>query len=241
MSEIKKTDRFFIPYKGEKYHDGAAYGKTLLALGASFYCKDRSCPNYERCTGTGPDKIWSTRDFDNNCNGRINYHISHMPSTELDYYGARAYRRFTELMCDFLNGAGSSSSMTEQWFDSFWETCAFTNFIQRMIGGRTTTKKNDIREPEDINSFITTLDELMPDIVIVWGCVIDKVLKNYHPEDCTILNDYKKGDEYLFHWTYKGKQITFLCLYHPSSSQFYTDQEWSTALRYLEEAFHNGK
>lgn len=236
MSNNQNTDRFFIPHVGERYQDGI-HGKKLLVLGASFYCKETICPHYEKCTGTGEHRIWSTRDFDCDCNGRINYRISQMPSTELDYDGARSYRRFVELMCDFKDGKGSGSTLTAARFDSFWETCAFTNYIQRMIGGRTTTKKKDIREKEDMNAFLTTLDELMPDIVIVWGCVIDKVLKKYHPEDNVILNDYDKSDDYLFRWTYKGKRITFLCLYHPSSSRFYSEEQWEIALKYLELIF----
>ena len=82
--------------------------------------------------------------------------------------------------------------------------------------------------------FVSVLEELekgkgLPDIIIVWGCVVDKPLKKYAipgHSNCKIEIDEEK-EGYIFKWkNFNGKDIIFINIYHPSYWQFYTDAEW---------------
>lgn len=136
------------------------------------------------------------------------------------------------------------SKFTTESFDEFWNKVAFTNYVQHMIGGRTTTSPSDLRD-EYFEMFVSVLDDFekkhelpIPDIVIVWGCVINKPLKNHkilgHP-DCEI----EINNDYIFKWkNFNGKDIIFINIYHPSSGQFYTDAEWDKMYFYFKDIFN---
>ena len=46
---IMDKSSFFKPYRGEKYETGIN-GKKILVVGASFYCTDKSCKFFTKCT-----------------------------------------------------------------------------------------------------------------------------------------------------------------------------------------------
>lgn len=229
--------RFFTPRVGKFYQDGFKNGKKLLVVGASFYCPIKDCPHYDECTQF--DQIqqrWRTSDFEAKCPPYMknDIRLSDCPTNEIVDSSAKSYTRFTELMLWYLNQGKPSD---DNAYYEFWDKVAFTNYIQHMIGYRTTTLASDISE-HDMDAFLETLDECEPDVVVIWGCVINKPFINFHmPEDPTFVNDFDPKDYYLFHWTYKGRKITFVSFYHPSSGVFYTDKEWNQMYEVLDKAF----
>ena len=227
---------FLNPYIGKKYEEGIN-GKRVLVLGASFYCSldgnkgRKKCEYYEDCA-INQNSVKYNEICPHN-NGRL---LSNSAEGEIDEEGAKSYTRFWEFM---------SGRITTESFNEFWDKVAFTNYVQHMIGGRTTTCYSDLRE-EYFEMFVSVLDEFekndeLPNVVIVWGCVIDKPLKNPtipgHP-DCRIEIDEEK-EGYIFKWkNFNGKDIIFINIYHPSSGIFYTDEEWDKMYSYLKDIFN---
>ena len=167
---------FLNPYIGDKYEEGIN-GKRVLVLGASFYCSldgnkgRKRCEYYEDCA-INQNSIKYNEICPHN-NGRL---LSDSAEGEIDENGATSYIRF----CNFMRWV--RSKFTTESFNEFWNKVAFTNYVQHMIGGRTTTSPSDVRE-EYFEMFVSVLDEFekndeLPNVVIVWGCVIDKPLKN---------------------------------------------------------------
>lgn len=218
---------FLEPHVGKFYENGIE-GKRVLVLGASYYCDwngnkgKRKCEFYEDCAING-----NSFKYNNLCpvckEESLTISNWYKDGREIDEEVSRTYARFFELMrwCRGL-------CATEK-FDEFWEKVAFTNYVQHIIGGRINTLPSDCRE-EYLAMFVDTLEKLKPDIVIVWGCVVDKPLKNAtiipgHPECRNIMQENSGG--YIFKWkNFNGHDITFLNIYHPSSSLFYTQAEW---------------
>lgn len=61
---------------------------------------------------------------------------------------------------------------------------AFTNYVQFFLPAKNRyreTRKSDLSE-RDYVAFVETLVELKPDIVIVWGCVINNRIKQDNPD-----------------------------------------------------------
>lgn len=230
---------FLNPYIGKKYKEGIN-GKRVLVLGASFYCpfdgsKGREkCEFYEDCA-INQNSIKYNEICPHN-KGRL---LSDSAEGEIDENGAISYFKFFE----FMRWVRSRCA-TEDFYD-FWDKVAFTNYVQHMIGGRIITKPSDLKE-EYFEMFVSLLDEFekndeLPNIVIVWGCVIDKPLKNnYIPDhpDCKMeLDDNKEG--YVFEWkNFCGKDIFFINIYHPGSGKFYTDAEWDKMYPYFKDIFN---
>ena len=230
---------FLNPYIGKKYKEGIN-GKRVLVLGASFYCSldgnkgRKKCEYYEDCA-INQNSVKYNEICPHN-NGKL---LSDSAEGEIDEDGAISYFKFFELMRWIR-----SRCATEE-FNDFWERVAFTNYVQHMIGGRTITCHSDLRE-EYFEMFVSLLDEFekgktLPDVVIVWGCVIDKPLKNPtipdHP-DCRIEIDEEK-EGYIFKWkNFNGKDLIFINIYHPSSGKFYTDAEWNKMYPYFKDVFN---
>lgn len=216
---------FFVPYRGNKYEDGLLNRKKVMILGASYYCKFKDCQFFNACTGQ-----WKTKDFDAKCPNNGGRPLHDLPKNEIDEDGAKSYKVFYYFMKEYLK--------IEKKFDDFWESVAFTNYIQHVIGGRTTTKKSDMSE-NDLLALGDVIRELEPDIVIIWGCVVNNPIKQKKDdfEDKQFENDFdgSKDSHYLFHWKIEKRKVTFVNFYHPSSSYFLKDQ--SNMKYYLDKAF----
>lgn len=217
---------FFVPYKGKKYETGLLKGKKVMVLGASYYCKPKKdCPFFDDCT-----RQWKRREYCPENNGRP---LHDLPKNEIDEEGAKSYKVFYEFMQNYLSDKIKVTS-----FDDFWDNIAFTNYIQHIIGGRTTTQTGDMSE-NDLDALGDVIRELKPDIVIIWGCVVDKPVKQKKcdADDNQFENDYdgEGSSQYLFHWTIDNRKVTFVSFYHPSSGYFLRDQ--SNMKHYLDVAF----
>lgn len=85
----------------------------------------------------------------------------------------------------------------------------------------------------------------MPDVVITWGSKIDKELKKKKESDKypNFENTCNRNDCYKFLWkNYAGKDISFLCFYHPCSKRWFRNKkEWCYMLDLLKDEFGSSK
>ena len=236
-----QAKHFFEPFVGDNYSEGI-YGKRVLVLGASFYCNQdgvsvdketgevkEKCPFYDDCAINQ-----NTEKYDGKCPYNHNSPLRKLPLTELDENGAESYKRFWLLLYHYFQ-------QPELSFDDIWGKMAFTNYVQHEIGGRWNTLASDCRAEylEMFEDTLLTMKE-QPDVVIVWGCIVDKPLKakTYSDRFPDFENTFTDKDHYRFKWkNFNGKDIEFLCFFHPSSSDFYSDKEWDFMLDRLEDVF----
>ena len=236
-----QAKHFFEPFVGDNYSEGI-YGKRVLVLGASFYCNQdgvsvdketgevkEKCPFYDDCAINQ-----NTEKYDGKCPYNHNSPLRKLPQTELDENGAESYKRFWLLLYHYFQ-------QPELSFDDIWGKMAFTNYVQHEIGGRWNTLASDCRAEylEMFEDTLLTMKE-QPDVVIVCGCIVDKPLKakTYSDRFPDFENTFTDKDHYRFKWkNFNGKDIEFLCFFHPSSSDFYSDKEWDFMLDRLEDVF----
>lgn len=218
--------RFFTPFVGKHYHEGVR-GKKVLVLGASFYCNQTDCRFFEHCTDVNKkdssayDSICPTYAKDNKL-------LRNEPSYCIEYK-PRTYQTFANCMQSLIG--------TDD-YESTWERLAFTNYIQFFLpatdGIFRDTRASDMSE-RDFEVFIETLKELQPDIVVVWGCVINSCLKENNPYLVT-REELDETEWYLCHIQVPGvnHKIAILNPFHPSSSH------WNRALpifkKYIDKA-----
>ena len=229
------SDRFFfIPWVGKNYEEGIN-GKKVLVLGASFYCnqdgrRKELCPFYDDCTVNQ-----NTRKYDMCCPFNHGKPLHDLPSEDL-CKEAQAHNNFFNLFKEFL----CTDNLN---FDDFWENAAFTNYVQHEIGYRTKTLSFDCRN-EYLAQFEDVLMSLpqIPDVVIIWGCVVDKPIKNKKESERfpKFVNTFTVNDSYSFQWkNYDGKDIVFLNLYHPSLNRWFCNtKEWTKMLGLLKDIFN---
>lgn len=206
--------KFFYPYVGCHYLEGIN-GKKILVLGASFYCNKTGCQYFKRCTDRDkkdsseydlicPEYVWkgmTLHDEPTNC-------VSDQP---------HAYRIFGANVAHLL-------SMTQE---EFWSCVAFTNYVQFFLpaqkGKFATTRISDVTQ-RDFESFIEVLTELKPDIVIVWGGVINSFIKEKNPFLLS-MSELENSEYYVCHINVIGidHKITIINPDHPSSSAWFSN------------------
>ncbi len=223
-------ERFFKPFIGHNYGRGIN-GKKVLVLGASFRCNygpesdKESCPFFEDCTSTGEENRGSSA-YDYRC--PFPYWES-LPLSESPTYslldGYRAFKNFASgLVRELGPGVFSIADVDDDTFRYWkvWSTVAFTNYIQNFVpAGSDTFGQTNGLSPRDFNSFNDTLKELNPDVVIIWGKILNSILiSNYRhlPDDrrCELT---KSGDNICRIklpniWNVE-KEITFLNCCNP--------------------------
>lgn len=205
---MKQT--FFNPFIGENYHKGIK-GKRILVLGASFYCNKTECLFFKSCTNTS---VKDSSPYDNICpeykEDGICLHDEPANSIENMY---PTYQKFAKGMAKFIG---------DDDYNSIWNHLAFTNYVQFFLPSNSEyyreTRFSDLSE-RDFESFIETITYLQPDIVIIWGCVINDRLKE---KNIYVINEQEliESDGYICHMQLPGmdKRIALLNPYHPSSS-----------------------
>lgn len=210
-------NQFFEPFIGKRYAEGIN-GKRILVLGASFYCDRVKCPLFASCTSV---IMKDSSAFDTKCpeyqpagkklHLEPSYCVEDAPVT---------YQRFAAYMGKHLG--------TDD-YDTVWDHLAFTNYVQFFLpatnGSFRETSWSDISE-RDLAAFTEVVQRLQPDIVIVWGSVINSCLKERNP----YLADRKELQEtkyYICHLNIPGaeKPIAIINPYHPSSSAWYSAME----------------
>ena len=208
---------FFEPYVGNHYKEGI-HGKKILVLGASFYCNCVKCPFFASCTSV---ILKDSSEFDSKCpeyksagkqlHLEPGYCVEDAPAT---------YQRFAAYMGKHLG--------TED-YDTVWEHLAFTNYVQFFLpatnGSFRETMWSDLSE-RDFAAFTEVVQQLQPDIVVVWGNVINSALKERNPY-LVDLKELQETEYYVCHLDVPGVNhpVAVINPYHPSSGAWYSDQE----------------
>ena len=227
-SANKMKNRFFKPFVGSNYNVGIR-GKKILILGASFYCPKTECKFYEKCTDV-QKKASSSCDATCPLYNPVGKVLHNEPSYCIDD-APQTYQTFAAYISKYLDYGN---------YENVWSYLAFTNYVQFFLpatgNGFRETRWSDLSE-RDFEAFIETVKEVEPDIVIIWGCVINSRLKE---ENVYVTDQSNIGitEGYMCHMKIPEmrKEITLLNPYHPSSSA------WHSALsifeKYLKQALN---
>ena len=208
------SSQFFKPFVGKHYHMGVR-GKKVLVLGASFYCNQVDCQFFKECTDV---RKKDSSEFDAICPAYIKdgKRLSNEPSYCIGDE-PKTYHIF----------AGAMQSLTDtDGYEQTWDRLAFTNYIQFFLpaeeGKFRDTRYSDMSE-RDFKALMETLKELQPDVVVVWGCVINSALKENNPHLVSI-EELDQTEWYLCHIKIPGvdHQIAVVNPFHPSSSAWHS-------------------
>jgi hypothetical protein len=199
--------RFFNPWVGDDYWDGMGGNEyCVLVLGASAYCSSRNCPHFDECTS---EDNQDSSAFNDQCpHAEID---SDGQATLLEDYPSYCYSHTVDLFAE---------NMEKQFGDmldggSIWDHVAFTEYVQYFID-QTYTEPNHLSD-RDFDAFLETLDELHPDVVIVWGKLVADTLRN-----CQYTVDADDDQPWDFAWEYEDMFIRFICCTHPSSRRYFS-------------------
>ena len=187
---------FFKPHVGSNYNEGID-GNHVLVLGASFYCDKIKCPYFAQCTN---EDLKDSRPFDNLCPFYDNKALHDAPSSEGGEDGD-AYDKFADRISKSLNLD----------YNRFWDSVAFTNYIQFFLPHWETKMKHC--SDRDANALIEVIKSLKPNIIFIWGCVINRHILTKFSNDIKVIEG---TDAYIWNWSVDGKIITVVNTYHPT-------------------------
>ena len=186
---------FFKPWVGKNYHNGGIFGKKILVLGEGHVCGG--------CDECG-------LKFAKEC-----VIVNTNKTIELIISGYKAdwtptYRKFERSLVNHDTTPDDSKDI--------WNSVAFFNFLQIAM-----TEARKAGSPEEYDegrlAFLEVIDELQPDLIIVWGIRLWKNLPR-------IENGWIEGEELLIdRWKvpngyYKltnEKKARIIAVWHPSS------------------------
>ena len=208
------SERFFIPLVGDNYRGGIGRNKyRVLVLGASLYCdhdgkhkrkgkRIERCPHFNVCTS---GDIKDSSAFNDRCpfsgDTKLEDDLKNESSSTMTRFADKMKERFGNL----FDG------------DSIGIHIAFSEYVQYFLNHQMTS--SDDLSDRDFDAFIETLDDLHPNVVIVWGGVVADTLRESR---YAIKAD--DGEPWDFAWEYGGMFIWFICCTHPASGgHFYKD------------------
>lgn len=163
---------FFTPYIGSHYEEGFLGSKTLV-VGAHHYCPFE-CIHKKEC-------MTDSRPFDRSCPEFIKniekfgeeykdyYTLSNDNTVEIDCYIAGApypaYSAFTKYML------GIPDYLTKEQKQELWNNVAFYQYTQHFLPDGYTPSYKEEKDlfDNDYDSFKEVLEELNPEIVLVWN------------------------------------------------------------------------
>lgn len=186
----KETTYFFNPRVGKKYFEKGFKGIKLLIVGAHHYCT-LNCKYKEKCnTNSGVIEV------DKKCPEYIDrenkeyYKLSNSNIIEINSYIEESqryysYNDFTTYMLDKRDGEETNDEITD-----FWESVCFYNYTQHYLSDRKTPpfKSNQKLYTDDYKALLSIIDELEPEILLVWNPAI---------RDCILNKDKDKSFAYL--------------------------------------------
>ena len=206
--------QFFKPFVG-KYYTRGIKGKKILVIGASFYCNRVKCPYFAECTNVD---VKDSAPYDNICPEYVDEgkKLHFEPRYCVEDYAPQTYQRFASYIGRFLG-------ITD--YDTIWQHMAFTNYVQFMLPADENSYRgtylSDLSE-RDYEAFNEVLLELQPDIVVVWGSIINSRLKECN-QYIVDIKELQETNYYVCHLDIPGLNhpIVLINPYHPSSSAWY--------------------
>ena len=186
---------FFSPRIGKDYARGGIFGKKILAVGESHYCGS-GCADCGEC-GKHPE----CSDFTTKV---VNWCLD--SSVEREGW-MNTYLKFGRSL------VGKETTPLES--RKMWDSIAFYNFLQvAMRGAREAGTNQQYRAAAE--PFMQVLEELQPDVLIVWGVRLWNNLPNRNWTDGPKVSvdgyDVQNG----YYTLPSGKKVKVVCVYHPS-------------------------
>ena len=188
---------FFKPWVGKDYNSGGIFGKRILALGESHYCGE------------------SCKDCGNVCNAGGCADFTSRNCIEILLEGETG--PWTNTMLKFERSLVNHNTDLEER-RGIWNSIAFYNYVQKaQDGSRKAPEWVDFRNSE--NAFFEVLDELRPDLMLVWG--VTRMYDNlpggerWREGEELVIDGYKVKNGY--YRQSDGKETRVLWLYHPST------------------------
>lgn len=211
---------FFHPYIG-----GGFNSKKLFVVGASFNCDKSDCPFYTECTSV---KSKDSSKFRNLCPYTNGKPLSEEPSLELSS-DCIPHRTFAETVITALD--------LKMSVDSFLDCIIFTNYIQFILpeedkysAGKTTVR--------DLHSFKQNVEEINPDMIIMWGSTISKDIKN----ESVDTEELALSRNYYFHIQIGERIFPVLNTAHPSDPyRWNTKENIDAIIKYLTPFFNTNE
>lgn len=193
---------FFEPWIGNNYQNGGIFNKKVLVLGESHICGSDECNG--KC---------GFKDFPDGCNPNFTKDtvLKYLDHTiERDNW-MRTYLKFERSLVGHETGQEDS--------EAIWNSIAFYNYLQvAMNESRKAGTSQDYIDAQ--KPFLEVLEELQPDLVIVWG--VTRLFTNMPEEgwewsEPLSFKDYP--DFYIQNGYYKlksGLKTRVIPVYHPS-------------------------
>lgn len=188
---------FFKPWVGKNYQNGGIFKKKILVLGESHYCGNENCNG--KC---------GFRDFpDGGCEDFTYDRV-------MDYLNGST-GRWTNTFKKFERSLVNKPTTAEESRE-IWESVAYFNFLQvAMTGTRTAGSYEDYMEGQ--KAFLEVIEDLQPDLIIVWGIR----LYGYLPNEGWIQGEPLVFDNYSvkngYYQLKQGKKSRVIAVYHPST------------------------
>lgn len=209
-----------------------------MVLGESFYCpynencKTFKCPKWNECTSL---ETKDSSKFNKVCpyykeiddKTLLEDTPCHEISEYLDGEYYRTYENFTKVIAKFITIEGNTEAKSY-----VWERLAFTNYVQFFLPTVETPNQTK-KDIPNFKAFLETLDELKPDLVIVWGVSITKHFKRKYIQN--LIDRLKvREDDYYIDISYHSKDYLIVNSYHPSDKF----NKWTQNEYNFKEALH---
>lgn len=190
----------FHPHVGKFYQSKGLYGKRIMVLGDSHYCKDE-LKNGGRC-----HPFCSRDKMDEDCVNETIYCVT----GHAYEHSIRAYTIFER--------AFYGRVLNQDERIDFWESIIFYNYLQyAQPGPRLPLDQPEVSMPESEIAFKEMLEKYMPDYIIAWGItrIFDLTPNWGGKEDELLLENNDSRKIWIYH--IKEKDIPVLFIQHPSS------------------------
>ena len=110
----------------------------------------------------------------------------------------------------------------------FGDFVSFTNYIQYFLPHWQTYLKNC--SDRDAKALIEIIRSLQPDIIFIWGCVINQHIQRSFSKDIKVIEN---TDGYIWNWQVDDKVITVINTYHPTYPSFNDNGRLSQYVRQI--------
>lgn len=204
---MESKSLFFDPYVGKNFGP-SLLGKRVLAVGASHYCSyfrreigcGEKCEHYNvggRCRDFTNDVM---ECYFNRANG--------------DECWMHTYSKFFNTFFERIPTDVMRRDLTE--------TMAFMNYLQG-VEGHDANEKNTalLLDKQNFSALLDVINDLSVDVVITWGNRVWDAFWAHQTEYETIkLSDGTDSGD-VFAIKSKGRRVTVIGLYHPSSTSLY--------------------
>ncbi|MBO7480977.1 MAG: hypothetical protein J6T63_02595 [Bacteroidales bacterium] len=185
---------FFKPWVGKNYQNGGIFKKKILVLGESHYCG--GCDQCGIKYAKECDDLSTTKIFEELLNG------------ESTGKWTNTFKKFERSLVN--------KPTTPEESREIWESVAYFNFLQvAMTDTRTAGSYEDYIEGQ--KAFLEVIEDLQPDLIIVWGIRLYGYLPNegWIQGEPLVIDGYSVKNGY--YQLKQGKKSRVIAVYHPST------------------------